>query len=370
MRVTIFARVDTGLNPYVLLFKNTLERQGLTVRLESEFNLEWLLARSRSCDCIHLQWIDSAYSVSSRTLRSPVYRKLMNHRLFSFFTRITQLMNFSLTLLFAKIQGKTIVFTVHDLEKYGEKSFYQKMLRRIAHHLVFLLSDHVHVHNFYTRKSLEIEYRRKNAVHVIPHGNYIGYYPNRISKSDARKQLDVPEGSFVYLFLGLIRPYKGLEELFSAFKKLDGPNARLLVAGRVFGVDGYEIRLKEIIRNDSRIKLIPEFVPDEALQTYFNACDVFVLPYRHITTSGAAALALSFGRPIIAPDITSFQEVITRETGILYNPSQADALLSSLREAGNRSWSEAEIYSCAHQFDWDKLGPRLAALYRKGSEIR
>ncbi len=370
MRVTIFARVDTGLNPYVLLFKNTLERQGLTVRLESEFDLDWLLARSRSCDCIHLQWIDSAYSVSSRTLRSPVYRKLMNHRIFSCLTRIMQLMNFSLTLLFAKIQGKTIVFTVHDLDKYGEKSFYQKMLRRIAHYIVFLLSDHVHVHNFYTRKSLETEYRRKNAVHVIPHGNYIGYYPNRISKSDARKQLDVPEGSFVYLFLGLIRPYKGLEELFNAFKKLDEPDARLLVAGRVFGVDGYETRLKEIIRNDSRIKLIPEFVPDEALQTYFNACDVFVLPYRHITTSGAAALALSFGRPIIAPDITSFQEIITGKTGILYDPSQPDALLSSLRQAGNRPWSEAEIYSCAHQFDWDKLGPQLAALYRKGSEIR
>ena len=88
MRVTIFARVDTGLNPYVLLFKNTLEREGLIVSLESEFDLDWLLARSRSCDCIHLQWIDSAYSVSSRILRSPVYRKLMNHRIFVWLTRI------------------------------------------------------------------------------------------------------------------------------------------------------------------------------------------------------------------------------------------------------------------------------------------
>jgi len=111
--------------------------------------------------------------------------------------------------------------------------------------------------------------------------------------------------------------------------------------------------------------LVPEFIVDEAIQLYMNACDVFVLPYKDITTSGAAALALSFGRPIIAPAITSFPEVITSEVGILYDTSQPNGLVSALREARTRSWSESKIFDYAHQFDWDKLGPQFAALYTK-----
>ena len=101
-----------------------------------------------------------------------------------------------------------------------------------------------------------------------------------------------------------------------------------------------------------------------------NACDFFVLPYKDITTSGAAALALSFGRPIIAPSIASFPEVVTSKSGILYDPSQPKALTRALQKARDRSYSESEIFWYAHQFDWDKLGPKLAALYRKHTPIK
>ncbi len=95
-----------------------------------------------------------------------------------------------------------------------------------------------------------------------------------------------------------------------------------------------------------------------------NTLDICVFPYKDITTSSAAVLALSFGRPVIAPAITSFPELVTAETGILYEPSQPDALLAALQQARQRSWSEAEILDYVHQFDWDKLGPHLVALYQ------
>jgi len=33
----------------------------------------------------------------------------------------------------------------------------------------------------------------------------------------------LPGDAFVYLFLGLLRPYKGLEDLFEAFETLEWP---------------------------------------------------------------------------------------------------------------------------------------------------
>lgn len=193
----------------------------------------------------------------------------------------------------------------------------------------------------------------------------IGHYANRISRPKAYRQLELPDDAFVYLFLGLLRPYKGLEDLFDAFNNLKDPDARLLVAGRVFGIDTYESKLRKLAQSDPRIKLVTEFIPDEAIQIYLNACNFFVLPYKDITTSGALALALSFGKPVIAPSIASFPEVIILESGILYDPSQPNALTWALHQA--RSWpcSESKIFKYADQFDWDKFGIKLAALYRK-----
>jgi beta-1,4-mannosyltransferase len=200
-------------------------------------------------------------------------------------------------------------------------------------------------------------------VTVIPHGNYIGCYPNQVPRGEARRQLELPDDAFVYLFLGLLRPYKGVEDLIDAFEELESPRNQLLIAGRASNAS-YKEKLVCLVASNPAIKLVPEFIPDDAVQLYMNACDVCVLPYKDITTSGAAILALTFGRPVIAPAITSFPELVTPETGILYDPFQPDALAAALQHSRQRPWSEAEILDRTHQFDWDKLGPRLAALYK------
>jgi beta-1,4-mannosyltransferase len=235
-------------------------------------------------------------------------------------------------------------------------------LNRIAHRVVLSLSNRIHAHNHYTRRILETDYHRGDNVSVVPLGNYVGYYPNRISRLEARQQLGVPDDAFVYLFLGLIRPYKGVEDLVDAFERLETPTSQLLIVGRVFGA-GYREKLSSRIQNNPAIKLVPEFIPDEAIQIYMNACDVCVLPYKNITTSSAAVLALSFGRPVIVPAIASFPELITPETGMLYDPAQPNALVSAMRQSGRRHWSESQIVDYVDQFDWDELGPELANLY-------
>jgi len=365
MRVAIFSAFDPALNPYIRLFKDALERQGVRVCFKRNFNLNWLLSSGRSCDCIHLHWLNYAYTLPKKKDVSKFYKKMINNRLMKVIIDFLCLIEFALTFFFAKLIGRIIVFTVHDLHDFGEKSLRRKFQIEIARNIVFRFSDSIHVHNHYTRKLVETRYNRKTGLFVIPHGNYINYYTNQVSRAEARDQLGLPNDAFVYLYLGLIRPYKGLKDLFDAFNKLDCPEARLLVVGRVFGVNNYASRLKDLSRTDSRIQLVPEFIPDDAIQVYLNACDFFVLPYKDITTSGAAALALSFGKPIIAPAIASFPEVINADTGILYDTSQPNALISALQTAIALPYSESKIFNFAHQFDWCKLESQLVDLYKK-----
>jgi len=367
MRVTLFARVDTALNPYMLLYKKALERQGLIVHLEREFGLNWLLTRGKPCDAIHLHWIAGVYRPAKWNIRSGLARRLVHNRFVTTLRGALRLANFSAALFLAKLGGKTIVYTVHNLEPPGKQSRPSSILRQMAHRVVLSLSDRIHAHNHYTRKILETTHNRHNGVIVVPLGNYIGRYPNQISRLEARRQLGLPNDAFVYLFLGLLRPYKGVEELIDAFEKLELSTNRLLIVGRASKAS-YKERILGLSRNNSAIELVPEFVPDEAIQLYMNACDICVLPYRNITTSSAVVLAWSFGRPVIVPAIASFPELITPETGILYDPSQPNALLSALRQARQDSWSESEILDYVRQFDWDKLGPQLANLYRIDSD--
>jgi glycosyltransferase involved in cell wall biosynthesis len=365
VKVTIFAKVDTGLNPYLLLFEKALVHQGLAVDLEQEFNLRWLLSRGKSSDCLHFQWIGAAYSPKKRNLRSGFLNKLLSSVLVKGLLSGIGLAGFATALVLARMQGKIVVYTVHNLETIRPKRPGAALLNRLAHYVLMALSDRIHVHNQYSQDLINTKYKRKGVITVIPHGNYIGYYPNKISKSEARHQLGLPTDAFVYLFFGLIRPYKGIENLIEAFSELESPDARLLIAGKIYENGDYGRKLESLSRHNAAIKLVPQFIPDEAVQIYMNASDVSVLPYRHITTSGAAALALSFGRPVIAPAITSFPELITAESGILYDPDECDSLGKALRQAKDCAWSESQILDYAHQFDWRNLGSQLLALYEE-----
>ena len=374
MRVTLFSGFDSKLNPYILLFKKSLEDEGIRVELEREFSLRWLLSKGRFSDSIHLHWISFVFDIYKEKVGSRSIGFLLRNRLVKILLEAMGLVDFFVALSIARLQGKIVTCTIHDLDHFG-KPFGKQSLRgimfiRVAHHILFLFAHSIHVHNHYTQRLMETRYRKKDNIVVIPHGNYIGYYPNQVSKSEARRQLDLPEKAFVYLFLGLLRSYKGLEDLFKVFKRLKWPECQLVVAGRVFGDNTLKRELCSLAFENSNIKLIPEFIPDEAIQLYMNACDVFILPYQHITTSGAAALALSFGRPVIAPSITSFPEIINTKAGILYDTSGPNGLLTAMREARTRSWSEAEILDHARKFDWNKLGPEILNLYRNQSNKR
>ena len=200
---------------------------------------------------------------------------------------------------------------------------------------------------------------------AIPHGHYIDCYPNEIGREAARDRLGLPADAFVYLALGLMRPYKGLEELAPAFRSLPDRDVVLLLAGKPSPAS-YAETLARLTVGDPRIRLIPQFVPPQDVQLYLNAADICVLPYRQITTSGAALLAFSFGAPVLAPRIGAFPHLLAEGRGILYDPADPAGLAHALTDAASTDWQpiRPEILAWVRQFDWPGIGSRLVAAYR------
>lgn len=139
-------------------------------------------------------------------------------------------------------------------------------------------------------------------VTVIPHGSYVDVYPNLVGQDDARAELGLGDADLVYLFLGQIRPYKGLDALLDAFDDVrrDERDSRLVVAGDPRNFPG----ATELERRASRQPgVLPVFreIADVDLQVFLNAADVFVLPHRRVLNTGGIPLAFSFGLPVVAP---------------------------------------------------------------------
>ena len=134
------------------------------------------------------------------------------------------------------------------------------------------------------------------------------------------------------LFFGSIKPYKGIDLLVrAALQLLPGrPNCRIDVAGRPFSPIEAERQAVTDAGLAAQFGFDLRFIPDEDLARYLAAADITVFPYREIDASGAFALAVAAGKPVVASALGVFAEEPAASAIRLFPPGDADALASAL----------------------------------------
>ncbi|MCD2444037.1 glycosyltransferase [Agromyces sp. SYSU K20354] len=136
----------------------------------------------------------------------------------------------------------------------------------------------------------------------IPHPSYLGVYGVPPSRADARRELGLDEDVPTALFFGQMRPYKGLQTLIDAVRRIaDSGRAApaLLLAGSATAEAKEEI--SAAVGSDLKMVTHFGFVPDSDLGKWFAAADIAVFPYRAILNSGSLHLAAAFRTPVILP---------------------------------------------------------------------
>jgi glycosyltransferase involved in cell wall biosynthesis len=133
------------------------------------------------------------------------------------------------------------------------------------------------------------------------------------------------------LFFGKILNYKGVEDLLAAFHALPRDLAiRLTVAGQCDDA-GTRARLHELAQADrDRVLLRLERIAEPDVAPLLMSADVVALPYRRVTTSGSAMLALAYGRPLILPELAEFGH-LPRQAIVGYDGTQ-QALTAALAQ--------------------------------------
>lgn len=318
------------INPYPWLLYSHLSKYGVST---DEFSTARLLFGGY--DILHVHWPEHHF------IRPGAFETLL---------RVASVLAI---LSIARIRGTRLVWTVHNMQPHKR---YHPMIERWFWKLFPRLIDAYFSLNFSALDHIKTDYpalcRKKGFVAL--HGHYRGFYRDDISKEDARKKLDIDVSATVIGFLGRISVYKNTVSLIKNFFKLKDENLVLLLAGAPDGESIEEI--KELARNDSRIRLYLGLIQEDDIQLYLKAADLAVLPFLEILNSGTAMLSLSFNCPILVPEKGSMGELkgyvgdewVRTYSGDLTSEKIQDAL----------DWCKgARTADCPdlERFDWNKV---------------
>jgi glycosyltransferase involved in cell wall biosynthesis len=231
------------------------------------------------------------------------------------------------------------VVELHELQDPGEaglalaRGYGRRGLRaliRLAHGCI--------VHSKSDLQLFESSYGPMDVrVALVPHGPYDQYRgleesgdPATAAAVAAVRRAPKSGGTVNLLFFGLIRPYKGLEDLLRVFNALTGEEAGrlwLTVVGETWEGCTEPAELIAASPHADRITFVNEYVPDEVVGAAFAHADVAVLPYRRSSSSGILHVAMSWGLPIVVTSVGGLPEAASGYAGAVFVPPDDPALL-------------------------------------------
>ena len=266
---------------------------------------------------------------------------------------------FLMLTLVGRILGARVVLEVHEIQdpgeaglaaarRYGEWGL--RTLLRLAHGCI--------VHSKSDLQMLEKGYGPlKVRVALAAHGPYDQYIDVTENSNGANgdtlaavRKAPKP-GSVNILFFGLIRPYKGLEDLLQVFNSLPREEAErlwLTVVGETWEGCTEPAHLIASSPHADRITFVNEYVPDSVVAAAFAHADIAVLPYRRSSSSGILHIAMSWGIPVVVTNVGGLLEAASGYEGAVFIPP-GDSV--ALREGIMRS-----VQLVGHKFadprDW------------------
>ncbi|HEX4669551.1 MAG TPA: glycosyltransferase family 4 protein [Solirubrobacterales bacterium] len=201
-------------------------------------------------------------------------------------------------------------------------------------------------------------------VRVVPHGAF-DYLTRLPEERPLPAELEGAEGP-VILFFGLLRPYKGIENLLEAFRQVEG--AELWIVGNP-RMDVGPLRALAA-EAGGRVRFVTRFVDDAEIPAIFRRADVVVLPYLDAEHSGVLYTALAFGKPLLLSAVGGFPEVAAAGAARLVPPGDMSALGAALSElVGDESvraaLAAAATRAAAGPFSWDEAARLTLDLYRE-----
>jgi glycosyltransferase involved in cell wall biosynthesis len=356
LRVLVTPKDD---NPYLELLYGELARKGVQVAflegptssqtvnlLLSPLALAWF--RIRGYRVLHIHWLFKFMLPWAKG--ADVARRAMQRWL-------------GVYLWVAHFLGFRIVWTAHDLVPHERIFFDDDLARKLlieSCDLIVALS---------AMTAAQLAGLGARNVEVVPFGSYAERHATTVDRAGARHLLGLEEGDLVFTWIGKVGHYKGVDLLLEAIARVPKElPVRALVAGWCPDA-AYLDDLAELGRRaGTRAVVRFERLNDDEIGTYLVAADLAVFPFREVTNSSSVLTALSFGLPVIVPDLDALRD-LPDNCVIRYDPAREDLAHVLQRAAAGgtqerRAMGQAALKHTA-TMDWPSVAGTMFDAYRQ-----
>jgi glycosyltransferase involved in cell wall biosynthesis len=249
---------------------------------------------------------------------------------------------------YAAVRGTRVILEWHEAQDVGEAALFgaRQYVGALMPRLLSRVDGHV-VHSAFDLNAISSAYALEGKpVRIIPHGPY-----DHLAQPPAARA-PMADQPLQLLYFGLVRPFKGVEDLVAAFSALDRDQAarfRLTIVGETW--EGWTRPNDAIARSPHAdlIERVDRYVTDAELADYLAKADAVVLPYHRSSASGPLQVAMSAGLPVVVTAIGGLVEAVRDYAGALPVPPRdpvalQEALLKLFERRGERysdphSWS-------------------------------
>ena len=248
-------------NPYIVMLRDALQQSDGVEHLP----FRWSTALFGRFDVFHMHWADTLLAAGHPWTRAA--------------KRVTLL----LLLLRLRWQRHAVVRTVHNLTP----------PRTVG------AVDTALITRLYALVDLEIRISETTpesagiASVLIVHGHYRDWFASMPRAQPVPRRL---------AYVGLVKPYKGLESLVSAFgsARSTDESLTLRISGKTSD-DTLAETLRDAAARTPGLSADLRYLSEDEFVAEVTAGALVVLPYRQMHNSGAALAALSLSRPILVP---------------------------------------------------------------------
>ncbi|MGF7046848.1 glycosyltransferase involved in cell wall biosynthesis [Paenibacillus sp. DS2015] len=332
---------SSKMNFYNDLLTNSLCEEGMDIRDLKHGKLMLQVGQAKSGDIVHIHWIHHAYQN-----RNPLLFIVKSFILIC-------------TMLYLKLRNIQLVWTIHNLYPHHVK--YPRM-ERFMRTIICRFSSKLIVASESIKSKVMKEFKvPENKVFVVKHGHYVGVYKSQ--GIDFRQQYHIHESADVYLFLGAILAYKGVEDLIEAFNAVKTKDTFLIIAGKA---DSEMASYLKQVKDMENIILDIRFIPNEEVADLISAVDVMVMPYKEITTSGSAILGLSFQKLIVMPDNDFIDEYFKENMVVRYDPTSVYGLSNAMKASLNvkKERIEPKYDEVLKELEWSAIAQKVKNVYQ------
>jgi len=253
----------------------------------------------------------------------------------------------------ARRSGCRVIIEWHEVQDTGEARI-PGVARSVTRAMKVLLRNvdgHV-MHSQYDLDLLRQTYDLPDErVSIAAHGPYDHHRETPRSDGEVVPGANDADSDFVFLYFGVVRPYKGVEDLIAAFDLLPAEvrdRCRLVLVGETW--EGWTAPQEAIAAspNADRIEFVDRYVTDAEVAEHFARADAVVLPYHRSSSSGPLHIAMSSGLPVIVTEVGGLVEAAGDYQGTRFvPPADPAALASAMAELPGRA---AERFADPHSW--------------------